>query len=459
MLILLALLACTDKADDTADAWVPPGCGDGVLDADEACDDGSANSDTEPDACRSDCREARCGDGVADSAEACDDGGPWGGDGCTPTCAVEDGQLDEEPNDPWDAATAWTGEIIYGGLPEGDEDCWAVDLADCQALGGTMLGPCPDPATLRLHGPDGSEVAVGSPGSDGCATLDPAQAEGARFLTQGTWTLCVSGLLGAEVPAYALELSPVAAEDATYDVPEGDDPDGDGLPDRCDDDRDGDGIDDIDDDCPDIPDGPDADPLAPDTDGFLRQWLAAGPYTGTDSAESCLPSEDMLVADDDALVRPAIGDPAGEHQWRVLWGTGSRVELLTDFATVDPAREVYLATYVYTEGDRALTLAVGPDDGARVWLGGDRVLDIDGCQAATVDQYQADVTLTAGWTPLVLKIRDQGGDWATYVRFLDDGLPVTDLELSLSPDGAWESQQSDLDGDGSGDVCDDTPAG
>ena len=168
-----------------------------------------------------------------------------------------------------------------------------------------------------------------------------------------------------------------------------------GLPDRCDDDRDGDGVDDIDDDCPDIPDGPDADPLAPDDDGFFRQWLAAGPFTGTDSAKSCLPSEDMLVADDDALVRPAIGDAAGDHQWRVLWGTGSRVELLTDFATADAPREVYLATYVYTDADRALTLAVGPDDGARVWLGGERVLDIDGCQAATVDQYQADITLAA----------------------------------------------------------------
>jgi hypothetical protein len=49
-----------------------PWCSDGVLDLGEACDDGSSNSDTEPDACRTDCTAAGCGDGVMDSGEQCD---------------------------------------------------------------------------------------------------------------------------------------------------------------------------------------------------------------------------------------------------------------------------------------------------------------------------------------------------------------------------------------------------
>ncbi|MCH7591681.1 MAG: hypothetical protein IH989_02720 [Planctomycetes bacterium] len=47
-------------------------CGDGVLDAGEACDEGSFNSDTRPDACRTDCSPATCGDNVKDSIEQCD---------------------------------------------------------------------------------------------------------------------------------------------------------------------------------------------------------------------------------------------------------------------------------------------------------------------------------------------------------------------------------------------------
>ncbi|MEO2138289.1 MAG: DUF4215 domain-containing protein, partial [bacterium] len=51
-------------------------CGDGTVNgtAGEGCDDGGANSDTTPDACRTDCSLPSCGDGVVDSSEGCDDG-------------------------------------------------------------------------------------------------------------------------------------------------------------------------------------------------------------------------------------------------------------------------------------------------------------------------------------------------------------------------------------------------
>lgn len=62
-------------------------CGDGTLDPRcEECDDGIANSDTAPDACRTDCLAASCGDGVGDAGEACDDGDPSPCDGCDAAC-------------------------------------------------------------------------------------------------------------------------------------------------------------------------------------------------------------------------------------------------------------------------------------------------------------------------------------------------------------------------------------
>jgi cysteine-rich repeat protein len=75
-------------------------CGNGDLDRDEECDDGADNSDTEPDACRTDCKDAYCGDGVVDADEDCDDGNPTDGDGCesdctfTPSATCGDGNLD-----------------------------------------------------------------------------------------------------------------------------------------------------------------------------------------------------------------------------------------------------------------------------------------------------------------------------------------------------------------------------
>ena len=50
-------------------------CGNGTMDPGETCDDGAQNSDTAPDACRTDCTLPTCGDSVTDSGEVCDNGG------------------------------------------------------------------------------------------------------------------------------------------------------------------------------------------------------------------------------------------------------------------------------------------------------------------------------------------------------------------------------------------------
>ncbi len=65
-------------------------CGNGVLEPGEQCDDGAANSDTAPDACRTNCVAAHCGDGVVDSDEACDDGNDVPLDGCEPDCTLSE---------------------------------------------------------------------------------------------------------------------------------------------------------------------------------------------------------------------------------------------------------------------------------------------------------------------------------------------------------------------------------
>lgn len=64
-----------------------PICGDGLRRGPEQCDNGGANSDSAPDACRTNCRVAFCGDGVEDAAEVCDDGPQNGRPGmCNALC-------------------------------------------------------------------------------------------------------------------------------------------------------------------------------------------------------------------------------------------------------------------------------------------------------------------------------------------------------------------------------------
>ncbi len=66
-------------------------CGNGLIEGDEACDDGNL---MEGDGCSSLCRPSTppapvtpvCGDGVVSGAEACDDGNNYDGDGCDSNC-------------------------------------------------------------------------------------------------------------------------------------------------------------------------------------------------------------------------------------------------------------------------------------------------------------------------------------------------------------------------------------
>lgn len=58
-------------------------CGDYGVDSGEECDDFTSNSDKIPNACRTNCKRAHCGDGVLDEGEECDDKNNNDYDGCS----------------------------------------------------------------------------------------------------------------------------------------------------------------------------------------------------------------------------------------------------------------------------------------------------------------------------------------------------------------------------------------
>jgi CSLREA domain-containing protein len=89
--------AFTAPSDDLANC--SSSCGNGVVDAGEQCDDGSANG-TSNDPCDAKCHlvsppggspggAAVCGNGDLEEGEQCDDGNTDDGDGCSSTCHLE----------------------------------------------------------------------------------------------------------------------------------------------------------------------------------------------------------------------------------------------------------------------------------------------------------------------------------------------------------------------------------
>jgi cysteine-rich repeat protein len=452
------LVACPteDGDDDSFDPILAPGCGNGVVEGIEECDDGDANSDEAPDACRADCRLPRCGDAVTDADEDCDDGDRFGGDGCSPTCGEEAGPFEQEPNDVTVDATDYADGIL-GGLPKGDLDCFAVSAPENSWLTADVSHPdgdCPEDTSLLLFDPSSVLRATSFPAQGaGCSPLRAEDHAGARYMQEGTWAVCVRGLFGRSVSVYSLQVG-VFDDSCAQDFPADSDLDGDGEADPCDEDDDGDGVPDVLDNCPRVPNGPSTGSLPLHPEGYLQVWLTAGEFTGTQTTEQCRPSEDELLGDDGGA-SPELGDVVSGLPWRATFSDGPLLDFLDQYGGPTP-REVYAVAYVQSAGERALTLAVGPDDGARVWLNGDEVLDIPLCQGVVIDRHTAEVTLLPGWNRLTLKVRDHGGQWGSYVRFLDAGVPVNDLQLSFRP-APWSDDQTDSDGDGLGDVCDPTP--
>jgi len=112
--------------DAGAGGGPPAACGDGVVDADEACDDGGTLAG---DGCAPQCQldegfectgepsvcSPICADGLVKSPESCDDGGVQVGDGCDDACEVEDGyQCYGQPSE-----CSFCGD----GVVSGHEEC------------------------------------------------------------------------------------------------------------------------------------------------------------------------------------------------------------------------------------------------------------------------------------------------------------------------------------------------
>ena len=177
---------CDPTAPDSPcspDAPAPPGCGDGMLTEDEACDDGGTVAD---DGCAANClavdpgyscqppgqpchQIARCGDSVVSLSEPCDDGNVADGDGCSAKCKLEMGFKCE--GQPSTCSPTTCGDGVKEGTEACDDGAFAPFdgcSATCQAEpscgGGACTSSCGDGLIIGEVCDDGNS----NPG-DGCS--------------------------------------------------------------------------------------------------------------------------------------------------------------------------------------------------------------------------------------------------------------------------------------------------
>jgi len=187
-------------------------------------------------------------------------------------------------------------------------------------------------------------------------------------------------------------------------------------------------------------------PTRSGADGYIRDWLVAGPvpYKG-DTTKGVLAFDDLKVKDLDNLEAGQRVTIRGEsHGWTVVRSDEpcldlNRVFCPTEWRPVENAFG-YLVTYLICDREIPdLTLRLDFDDAVRVWLNGSEVKYAEGFDPEVGEKPLAHhgvatgLTLRKGQNILALKACNEKGAWAVGLRFkTPDSQPLRDFRVATS---------------------------
>lgn len=142
-------------------------------------------------------------------------------------------------------------------------------------------------------------------------------------------------------------------------------------------------------------------------EGYLTAWQVAGPYTQPEPGRRLF----------DTAFPPEKGN--GQVGWKPLPAATQpkRPWMLDLLAALGGDRRVaYARTWVWSDSAQPARVELGSDDGHKLWLNGQLILQANRGGAATPGEFKADVTLRQGWNALLLKVTQDTGPWEFCLR-------------------------------------------
>ena len=177
-------------------------------------------------------------------------------------------------------------------------------------------------------------------------------------------------------------------------------------------------------------------PLAPDADGFIRNWLVLAPIAIVGESGATEIDRDFLKGE--AAITPRADDKVAVGGTEVAWKAHQTSDYFIDFLqSFGKERGEYVAgyavAYVLADQDLKVTLALSTNDQGKAWLNGKEVFKFADTRVLDKDTDRVDVTLAKGQNVLVLKVINEVNNWQACARFLQGGAPVKNLRISLTP--------------------------
>jgi hypothetical protein len=164
---------------------------------------------------------------------------------------------------------------------------------------------------------------------------------------------------------------------------------------------------------------------------FVRDWQILGPFpsVGDQAHDTLYPPEREPVRLDKAY--DGFGGPV---KWRPYHSSEDKIDLAAFFKYRE-AGAADAVSWVYSDVDQAVTLAVGSDDGVRLWVNREKVDDVKGGRQAKPGQDVIKTHLRKGWNEILAKVDNIMGTWELYLEFrtADGGQPLKMFSTSASP--------------------------
>jgi hypothetical protein len=175
---------------------------------------------------------------------------------------------------------------------------------------------------------------------------------------------------------------------------------------------------------------------SPDAEGFIRNWLVLAPIAI--EGESGASEIDREFVGGEGTIAPKAGDKVGVGSQSLTWQAHKTADYFIDFLeSFGKTRGEYVAgyavAYVIADEDMTVTLALSTNDQGKAWLNGKQVFKFADTRTLEKDTDRSDVTLVKGQNVLVLKVINEVNNWQACARFLKNGAPVKNLQISTAP--------------------------
>ena len=160
---------------------------------------------------------------------------------------------------------------------------------------------------------------------------------------------------------------------------------------------------------------------------YIGAWQIAGPYLQEGKEYNQL---------FDIVFPPENADTQGVKWQAAPPGLDARHPWIMDLlkAFGGEQRVAYARTWVHCDQQQPVLLELGTDDGVKVWLNGTVVHAFNNLRGLTPDSDKVNVTLKAGWNPLLLKVTQLNQGWGFCARFRKpDGSHLDGLQYSTQP--------------------------